>query len=76
MAACDHAAVGPCTGGVGHFTPRGTDLTLCRRHYDRWRREHGLAVVRTVRPRDARGEAIPGRDPVPAHDAPWRRGGL
>lgn len=60
MTACDHADRGPCTGGHGTFTPDGTDLTLCRRHRNLWRREHGKQVLRTARPRYPDGEAIPG----------------
>lgn len=72
---CDHASEDDfCLGGHGTFTPRGTDLTLCRRHYNTWRRENGKHVMKTVRPRDDRGEAIPGRHPVPISEAPWRRG--
>lgn len=72
---CDHASEDEfCLGGCGTFTPTGTDLTLCRRHYNRWRREQGKQVRRTVRPRDDRGEAIPGGDPVPVSEAPWRDG--
>lgn len=72
MTDCDHAGDGPCTGGYGMFTPKDTDLTLCRRHYNRWRREQGKQVMRTVRPRYSDGEAIPGHYPVPIADAPWR----
>lgn len=72
---CDGASEDDfCLGGVGTFTPTGTGLTLCRRHYNQWRRENGKEVCRTVRPRDDRGEAIPGFDPVPESEAP-RRGG-
>lgn len=61
-----------CIGGYGTFTPEATGLTLCRRHYNQWRHEHGKHVMRTVRPRYADGEAVPGRHPVPLSDAPWR----
>lgn len=57
--ACDHADDGPCTGGPGHFEPTGTDLTLCRRHYNRWRLANGKQVASATRPRYPDGEAIP-----------------
>jgi len=60
MTDCDHADDGPCTGGYGHYTPEGTDLSLCERHRNIWRRENGLEVATTTRPRYADGEAIPG----------------
>lgn len=46
--------------GLGYFTPADTDLELCRRHYNQWRREHGQEVATTMRPRHPDGEAIPG----------------
>lgn len=59
MTACDHADDGPCTAH-GTFTPDGTDLVLCGRHYNIYRREHGKQVVSTTRPRHPDGEATPG----------------
>lgn len=62
MTACDRADGGFCTGGPGHFEPEGTNLKLCRRHHNEWRRANGKDVARTTRPRRANGEAIPGGD--------------
>lgn len=60
MSSCDHADEGFCHGGPVVSTPLGTDLTLCRRHANIYRRENGQEVAETTRPRRANGEAIPG----------------
>ena len=62
MTDCDHSDRGPCTVGPGHFEPEGTDLTLCRRHYNAYSREQGIEIPDATRPRYPDGEAIPGLD--------------
>lgn len=62
MTACDHGDDGPCVIKPVYFKPPGTDLTLCERHANLWRRSNGMEVVETTRPRRANGEVIPGGD--------------